>query len=420
MTTVYPLEAVRALALETQRLTGPNPQIGSNGSPASLDSLYETVAAIGAVQIDTLHVVARSHYLVLWSRHGAYDQKIFDGLAYHPQERKLFEGWQHAACYVPLHEYRYQMPHQRMLRDGPGDWYTRWLHEKHNVEVVGLVRERIRSEGALRVSDFDRGDHRGGAWWDWRPAKVALEYLYAFGELMIADRVNFQRVYDLTERILPAWVDVAEPTRLERDRFWIERGAKALGASLRRNPLDYTWMKLGLGRPVLADLIKEGVLLEIEARLADGKTHTLIVHPDNLPLLERAADGAIQPKRTTFLSPFDNLFWAQGRDEAFWGFRQRLEAYTPAPKRIYGYFSLAILHKDQLVGRFDPKLERAHGILRLKSLHLEPAVAPDEELVAGVAAAMRDFMTFHKANDLVIEASNPPEFGEKLSRSMTV
>jgi uncharacterized protein YcaQ len=327
MTSIYPLGAVRALALETQRLTGPNQPAATNGSPPSPDSILETVDALGAVQIDTLHVVARSHYLVVWSRHGAYDERIFDGLAYHPRERKLFEGWQHAACHVPLHEYRYQIPHQRMLRDGPGVVH-RWLHEKHNVEVVGLVRERIRSEGAQRVSDFERGDHRGGTWWNWRPAKVALEYLYAFGELMIADRVNFQRVYDLTERILPEWVDVAEPTRLERDRFWIERGAKALGASLRRNPLDYTWMKLGIGRPVLADLIKEGVLLEIEARLADGKTHKLIIHPDNLPLLERAADGAIQPSRTTFLSPFDNLFLGSGP-------RRGILGLPPAARGLY-------------------------------------------------------------------------------------
>lgn len=417
MTTVYPLEAIRALALDTQRLTAPSTPTGTSAGPPSADSIYETVDALGAVQIDTLHVVARSHYLVLWSRLGAYDQAIFDHLAYHPQERRFFEGWQHAACYVPLHEYRYQMPHQRMLREGPSDWYTRWLDQNQNAEVVALVRERIRNEGALRVSDYERGDHRGGPWWAWRPAKVALEYLYAFGDLMIANRVNFQRVYDLTERILPEWVDMTEPTHLERNRFWIERGAKALGASLRRNPLDYTWMKLGHGRPILADLIREGVLLEIGARLANGETQTLIIHPDNLPLLERAADGDIHPRRTTFLSPFDNLFWAQGRDEALWGFRQRLEAYTPAPKRIYGYFSLAILHRDRLVGRFDPKLERASGLLRLKSLHLEPGVAPDEELVAGVAAALRDFMSLHKANELDIEASNPPEFGELLMKA---
>ncbi|MFO7584500.1 MAG: crosslink repair DNA glycosylase YcaQ family protein, partial [Anaerolineales bacterium] len=111
-------------------------------------------------------------------------------------------------------------------------------------------------------------------------------------------------------------------------------------------------------------------------------------------------------------------WWAQGRDEAFWGFRQRLEAYVPAPKRIYGYFCLPILHRDRLVGRFDPKLERKTGLLRLKALHLEPGIAPDDELTADVAVAMRDFMKFHAAKDLVIEASNPPEFGDKLVKTL--
>jgi uncharacterized protein YcaQ len=400
--------------LESQLLADPD---GHSPAPGP-DSIFATVDHLGAVQIDTLHVVARSHYLVIWSRLGTYPTSIFDDLAY--RERRLFEAWQHAACYVPMHEYRYQMPLQRSLREAPSDWYTRWLDQQHHAETVAIVRERIQREGAVRVSDFERGDHPPGTWWNWRPAKVALEYLYAFGDLMIADRANFQRVYDLTERILPGWVDRTEPTRLERNRFWIERGAKALGASLRRNPLDYTWMKLGPGRPVLADLLREGVLVEVQARLADGQAHPVIVHPDNLPLLERAADGEIKPGRTTFLSPFDNLFWAQGRDEAFWGFRQRLEAYTPAHKRIYGYFSLAILHKDRLVGRFDPKVERKSGLLRLKSLHLEPGVRPTHELVAGVAGAMRDFMAFHKAHDLAIEASSPPEFGSKLVKALAL
>jgi hypothetical protein len=140
----------------------------------------------------------------------------------------------------------------------------------------------------------------------------------------------------------------------------------------------------------------------------------LIVHKDNLPLLEQCADGAIRPCRTTFLSPFDNLFWAKGRDEGLWGFKQQLEAYKPGPQRVWGYFSLPILHHDSLVGRFDPKLERKDGILRLKALYLEPGVEPAEELVVGVAAAMRDFLAFHNASDLVVERSQPAAFSEQL------
>jgi uncharacterized protein YcaQ len=246
---------------------------------------------------------------------------------------------------------------------------------------------------------------------------MALEHLFSFGDLMIAGRQKFQRIYDLTERVLPKWVDTSEPTAEQRDRFWLERGAKALGVCLPRNAADYTWMKLGKARPLIAGLVKEGVLVEVQGETLNG-VETLIVQRENLPALEKAASGEIRAGRTTFLNPFDNLWWAQGRDEAFWGFRQRLEAYYPASKRVYGYFCLPILHKDRLVGRFDPKLERKTGTLRLRALYLEPGVAASEELVADVAGAMRDFMRFHNATELVIEKSNPVEFGDKLLKSL--
>jgi uncharacterized protein YcaQ len=410
--TIYPLSALRALALHTQKLDS------ANGSelPLSSDSAYETVDQLGAVQIDTLQMVARAHYITMWSRHGAYDVAHFDALGSDPQQRRIFEGWYHAACFVPVSEYRYQMPRQRQLREDGHHWFQSWILQPGHRELVDAVMERIRVEGALRTSHFE-GDGKRGTWWDWKPAKMALEHKYSFGDLMIAGREKFQRIYDLTERVLPTWVDVTEPTPEERDHFWVERGAKALGISLPRNPADYTWMKLTKARPIIAAQIKSGVLVEVQGETLNG-IKTLLIHRDNLPLLEQAASGEIHPQRTTFLNPFDNLWWAQGRDEAFWGFRQRLEAYTPAPKRIYGYFSLPILHKDRLVGRFDPKLERKTGTLRLKALHLEPGIAPDEELIADIAVAMRDFMAFHNAKNLVIEKSEPTGFGEMLIRKL--
>jgi hypothetical protein len=411
--TAYPLSAVRALTLHTQLL---------DRSPEStpiptLDSVYDVVNHLGAVQIDTLHVVARSHYLVLWSRLGAYDMQLFDRLAFDPSQRRTFEGWQHAACFIPMHEYRYQMPLQRSLRESPSNWYTRWLSQEHYPEMVKEARRRIKKEGALRVSDFDHSGHVPGSWWNWHPAKIALEYLFANGELMIADRVNFQRAYDLAARVRPKGVDMTEPSAEERDRFWLERGAKAHGICTPAQAADYTWMKLGRARPAVAQLVKEGVLVEVKAKLLDGESE-LLVHRDNLPLLEEAAAGEFTPRRTTFLSPFDNLFWARGRDENVWGFRQRLESYTPAPKRVYGYFCLPILHKDRLVGRFDPKLERKNRLLRLNALYLEPGVKANDELVADVAASMRDFMKFHHADNLVIESSQPKVFAKKLLKAL--
>ncbi len=131
-----------------------------------------------------------------------------------------------------------------------------------------------------------------------------------------------------------------------------------------------------------------------------------------------AADGVVKPERTTFLSPFDSFFWARDRDQRLWGFNQVLECYKRPQDRIYGYFCLPILHKDRLVGRFDPKLDRKTGVLTLLSLTLEPGVAPDEELVTAVAAAMRDFLSWHGARELRIEKSDPPEFAQKLLQAL--
>ena len=406
---MLPLHAVRSLALHAQGLAQPNP-----ASPPTPERIQQVVEQVGCVQIDTLHVVQRSHYLVLWSRLGSFTPADFDQLAYDAQRRSLFEGWQHCACYIPLKDYRYQIPHMQKLRADAGDWYHRWLEQIGHSEMLPLVLERVRQEGGLRAADFEYTGPRRGSWWDWKPAKVALEYQYAFGELMISKRVNFQRVYDLTERVLPAWVDTTPPTPEERDCFWIEQAARALGICQPLQTADYSYRKRGQAKPIIEELVKQGVLVPLQAEQADGQPASLVVHRDNLALLQQAADGALRAERTTFLSPFDSLFWARGRDAQLWNFRHVLEAYVPAAKRQWGYFCLSILHKGRLVGKFDPKLERQTGILRLKALYLEPGVAPDEELVQDVAGALADFMRFHHAQELVIEASQPVEFGDKL------
>ena len=412
--TTYSLSALRAVALRTQALHT------ANGSepPAKPENIFQVVDQIGCIQIDTLHMVRRSHYLVTWSRMGNYNPTDFDGLMFGPR-RQLFEGWEHAASIIPLAEYRFQKPHQRNLREHPTNWYNRWLNEQVKKDLVPLVLERVRNEGGLKVSKFESEGHQKGSWWNWRPAKVALEFLFSQGELMIAGREKFQRVYDLTERVLPKWVNSSEPSVEERDRFWVERGAKSLGVCLARQAGDYTWMKVTKSRPHVETLMKNGILLPIKGRLADGQTAHLVIHRDNLTLLEQAADGAFKPERTTFLSPFDNLFWASKRDEMLWGFHRVLEAYIPGPKRVYGYYCLQILHKDRLVGRFDPKLERKSGTLILRALYLEPGVKLSERLVSDIAAAMHDFMSFHEAKELVIERSEPAVFGKKLMASIS-
>lgn len=404
-----PLSASRALALYAQGLHARPRQ------PVTQDMIYNVVEQLGCVQIDTLHMVARSQYLVMWSRVGQYDPADFDALIFDPKTRRLFEYWKKAACIIPLKHYRYSLPKMRHYRDNPNSWwFSNFLADEDNLRLLKQVRQRIAEEGPLRTSDFEYNGPRRGSWWDWKPAKQALEYLYNIGDVMITNRVKFQRVYDLSERVLPEWVDQSVPDSTEAHRFHIEHAAKALGICEPLQAAEYSYMKRTEARPIINALVKEGVFLVVKGELMSGQTADMIVHRDRLPDLQRALDGAIQPEHTTFLSFFDSLFWARGRDEALWNYRNVLEAYKREPDRIWGYFCLSIVHRDRMVGRFDPKLERKTGTLYLRALHLEPGIEPDEPLVQDVAGAMRDFMAFHKAKNLVIEPKGHDEFRRKL------
>ncbi|MCB9435667.1 MAG: YcaQ family DNA glycosylase [Anaerolineales bacterium] len=409
--TVYSLKTLRTLALHTQRLANSQP-------PApTADAIYQVVEDIGCVQIDTLQMVHRSQYLAIWSRLGTYNTHDFDDLIFDPTQRRLFEYWLHAACIIPLNQYRYRIP--TMQTFGERNGVQRWLAQQDHAELMKQVYARIEQEGALRSSDFDYKGPKRDSWWDWKPAKRALEILFDQGDLMISNRIKFQRSYDLRERVLPAWVDTTAPTLEETRCRLLEQSARALGVAAPNQIPNYTHMPITPARPIVQELVNEGILHEIKGELSNGSTTTLLVHCDNLPVLQQAADGVITAERTTFLSPFDSLFWANKRDQQLWNFRQTLEAYKPAPIREWGYFCLPILHKDRLIGRFDPKLERRAGILRLKALHLEPDIDLTDEMVADISIAMQDFMRFHKAKELVIEQSNPPAFAKRLLQQMT-
>jgi hypothetical protein len=208
------------------------------------------------------------------------------------------------------------------------------------------------------------------------------------------------------------------PTQAEAHRRGVELAVKALGVCRPAQAAEYAYLKRGTAAPVVRQLVRDGVLVEVQGILHDGATADLIAHRDTLPVLEQAASGALAARRTTFLNPFDSLFWARGRDLDLWGFRQVLEAYKVEKDRIWGYYCLPILHDDRLVGRFDPRLDRRTGTLHLRALYLEPGIEPADDLAASVAAAMRNFLTFHQARTVDIAQSSPAAFGEKLLRHL--
>ena len=374
---------------------------------ATKDDVRGIIRKMGVLQIDSISVVARSPYLVLWSRLGSYDPVWLDELL---AEGALFEYWSHAACFIPIEDYGL---YRRRMLDGLEEART-WISE-HPGEI-GHVLARVRENGPVRSAEFGRTDGKAGGWWEWKPEKRALEHLFAAGELMISRRdPNFHRVYDLRERVLqnalPDWEDGLAPTPEEVRRTLALKAVRALGVVVARWVPDYFRNpKRGIAG-LLDGLVGEGSLLP--ARI-EGWEEPAYVHPDNAAQAETVLSGGLEASRTTLLSPFDPVVWDRARASELFGFEYRIEVYTPAAKRRYGYYSLPILHRGALVGRLDAKAHRKKGIFEVKAVHLEPGVPTSDDLVVGLAGALRDCAAWHGTPEVVVNASDPPDLARAL------
>jgi len=370
------------------------------------------VRRMGVLQIDTIHVVARSPYLVLWSRLGDYRPEWLDELH---AEGTLFEYWAHAMCFLPIEDYPL---YRRRMLDAIEDniWPYKWAvkFSKENPEVMEKVRSHLRDNGAVRSIEFENKNRPSGGWWNWKEEKDALESMLLTGEVMIARRQNFQRVYDLRERVLPGWDDAAASSTEEARRTLTLRAVSALGVAFPAWVPDYFRQPKRDIAKYLKALAGEGLLLPMEVEGFEGSAY---IHPDRLDLLEEAASGRREPTLTTLLTPFDPLVWDRQRARELFDFDYMIECYTPAAKRRYGYFSLPILQRGRLIGRLDPKAHRAQGVFEVKALHLEPGVVINEELVADLAGALRRLAAWHGTPDLVIRQSNPPELATLLEKT---
>jgi uncharacterized protein YcaQ len=378
---------------------------------ANKADVLRAIRRMSVLQIDTIHVVARSPYLVLWSRLGHYEPRWLDELL---AEGKVFEYWSHEACFLPAEDY--PLYRHRMLNpEGMGWKYSHKWITAHKKEVAGLLAY-IRQHGPVRSSDFARTDGKAGGWWEWKTEKRALEMLFTAGELMIARRHNFQRIYDLRERVRPTGDDSQLPSEEEVRRALVLKAVRALGITKARWVNDYFRTDKRQTRATVAALADEGQLLRVEVI---GWEEEAYVHPENRKLIEQAAAGSLQTEVTTLVSPFDPLVWDRARAREMFGFEYRLECYTPAPKRRYGYFTLPILHRGHLVGRLDPKAHRKEGVFEVKSLHLEPEVVINDELIEGVARALAECASWHQTPEVVIRQSDPPKLARLLRRALT-
>ena len=338
--------------------------------------------------MDSISVAARSHYLVMLARAGLYDPAELDDLL---SNGFLFETWAHAACQLPSAHYPWYHAYiqQKQLKE------TKWHIERLGDEtdaIVGHVLETIRENGPMSSKDFESERRGPGGWWNWKPTKVALEYLFDRGELMVSHRVKFQRYYDLPERVLACHDFTLDKTIEDFRRWTIERGLRHIGIGTSNHVADYYRQYKRDAARILSEMLGSGQVLAVEV---EGWKDKAFIHHADLDLLERIQAGKHEPRMTLFLSPFDNLFWDRDRDEALWDFFYRIEVYTPKAKRVYGYYVMPILHGCELVGRIDPKVDRKAKRLIFNNLHLVRGVQIKADLTRGLIRAIEEFMAFH-------------------------
>lgn len=391
------LSAARALHLAAQGLLTPPKR------QASKADVLHCIRQMGALQIDTINVVARSPYLVLWSRLGHFQNQWLEELL---AEGKIFEYWAHEACFLPIEDYGLYR-HQMISPLSMGWKYNhRWLSE--NAAQVEQIRQHIHQQGASRSADFERKEGKGNGWWSWKPEKRSLEVLFTIGELMVARRHNFQRIYDLRERVHPKWSDEHHlQPQLECQRQQVLMAVKALGICKASWVADYFRMKKLDPAIQPATLAKQGLLLSTEV---EGWEQVAYVHPDHRALLKQAAAGTLKPSATRILSPFDPVVWDRKRASELFGFDYKIECYTPEAKRRYGYFTLPLLRRGALIGRMDAKAHRKDGVFEIKKLHLEPNVRVSQAMASDVATAIRQFASWHGTEQVRLEWTSSDNF----------
>jgi uncharacterized protein len=376
------LQQARRIALHAALLDGRTrlPQ-GAAGALAVIERL-------GYVQLDTIAVVERAHHHTLWTRVPGYAPPHIEELL---AQRRVFEYWGHAASVLPMGDYRYYLPLMRRHRERPDAWTREKMQDQHG--VAEEVLRRIRDEGPLRSSHFESA--RGGSgWWDWKPAKAALESLFWRGELMISARQGFQRIYDLTERVLPPGTDTREPDNAELGRFAVRRALQAMGVAREKDIAGYLRLGAAAVPAALREMLAAGDVAQL--RVA-GQPHTYYA-------LTGALEGLAQLRRTKprlhILSPFDNSVIHRDRLLRLFDYDYTIECYTPAPKRKYGYFSLPIVWGEAFVGRLDAKAERKQGVLAVRGLWLEDNFSVSDEFTAALAAKLREFARFNGCEEV--------------------
>ena len=360
---------VRLLTLRAQGLVGAAARRGAGGVASLLRRL-------GAVQLDTISVLARSHELVAYARLGAVGRSAIERAYWHPRVAGAFEYWSHAACVLPIEEWPYYAFRRRAFRTRGKRW-----HQSHE-SVCAEALARLRSEGPLNATQLG-GAKNGGPWWDWSDTKIAVEWLLDTGEVICARRSGWRRVYDLPERVLPAELLNADPSDRECLIHLTGVAARALGVVTKADLTDYQRLSnFGSGRNPAGlsadDAAAAAGLVPVAVESRTGTTLPGWADPAAVAHLTGSAEQQARTgrHRVTLLSPFDSLIWDRKRTKRIFGFDHSLEAYVPRAKRIHGYFTMPLLAGGRLVGRVDPARDGQTLIARQLTLDTPRAAEP--------------------------------------------
>ncbi|AMZ71851.1 MULTISPECIES: winged helix-turn-helix domain-containing protein [Pseudomonas] len=370
----FTLKQARRLALAAQGFDGRSPP--ASVQPSRLNRLIER---LGVLQIDSVNALVRSHYLPLFSRLGHYNRDLLDQAAWSQGRRRtLFEYWGHEASLLPMSMYPLMRWRMNRASGGEGIYQQLARFGQERQDVIRRVLASVQEQGALGAGSLSTRQEKAGPWWDWSAEKHALEWLFAAGEVTVAGRRGFERLYDLPERVLPASIlQQPLPDEAQAQRALLLHAADALGIATEKDLRDYFRLAPADSRGRLAELEEAGELLRCQVQ---GWKQPAWCRP--------AAKIPRKVAASALLSPFDSLVWERDRTERLFDFRYRLEIYTPVHKRVYGYYVLPFLHNERIAARVDLRAERALGRLAVHAVH-EEEPGLDEEGVQALAVNLR-------------------------------
>ena len=348
------IDHARRFALGAQGFADPRPT-----GRVDVRHFRRVVDRIGLVQLDSVNVFSRTHYMPFFSRLGAYDRAALDAWLWGSSE--MFEYWGHEASLIPVQDHNLW----RWRMNGTFNWTRLETMAREHPEYLDQVLEQVRDRGPLKTADLhDPGQRDGTSMWGWSKGKVALEALFMGGRVTTAHRPNFTRMYDLSERVIPDEHFGAQGLeREEAQSILLLKAARSMGVATAADLADYHRIGMPEARPLIERLSEEGELVEVEV---EGWGRTAYLHPE--ARLPRKVEGR------ALLSPFDNLVWYRDRIERLWDFHYRIEIYVPEPKRVYGYYVLPFLLDGDLVARVDLKADRKNESLLVKGVFAEPGI----------------------------------------------